>query len=77
MDYSYVRLNHSILTSFATINQVFAELKDLGDEIASNQLVSPSLIIIGKVVALSPLWPHAMKEASTREVFWGRNCIFF
>ncbi|XP_047955615.1 S-adenosyl-L-methionine-dependent uroporphyrinogen III methyltransferase, chloroplastic isoform X1 [Salvia hispanica] len=44
---------------------VFAELKDLADEIATNQLVSPSLIIIGKVVALSPLWPHAMLETSS------------
>ncbi|KAK6143130.1 hypothetical protein DH2020_023478 [Rehmannia glutinosa] len=44
---------------------VFAELKDLADEIASNQLASPTLIIIGKVVALSPLWPRAMKETST------------
>ncbi|KAL6585044.1 hypothetical protein OROMI_004333 [Orobanche minor] len=42
---------------------VFSELKD--DEIATNQLISPSLIIIGKVVALSPLWPHSMKETST------------
>ncbi|KAI3444956.1 hypothetical protein Pfo_001621 [Paulownia fortunei] len=44
---------------------VFAELKDLADEIASQQLVSPTLIVIGKVVALSPLWPHALRETST------------
>ncbi|XP_057800458.1 S-adenosyl-L-methionine-dependent uroporphyrinogen III methyltransferase, chloroplastic isoform X2 [Salvia miltiorrhiza] len=44
---------------------VFAELKDLADEIAKNQLVSPSLIMIGKVVALSPLWPYAIIETST------------
>ncbi|KAL0379921.1 UNVERIFIED_CONTAM: Siroheme synthase [Sesamum angustifolium] len=44
---------------------VFAALKDLGDEIASHQLVSPTLIIIGKVVALSPLWPRAMNKTST------------
>ncbi|GFP93122.1 siroheme synthase [Phtheirospermum japonicum] len=44
---------------------VFAELKNLADEIASSQLASPTLIIIGKVVALSPLWPHAVNEAST------------
>ncbi|KAG8391305.1 hypothetical protein BUALT_Bualt01G0174100 [Buddleja alternifolia] len=44
---------------------VFAALRDLADEIASNQLVSPTLIIIGKVVALSPLWPHAMKDTWT------------
>ncbi|GER57398.1 siroheme synthase [Striga asiatica] len=44
---------------------VFSELKDLADEIASNELVSPTLIIIGKVVALSPLWPHPTKETYT------------
>ncbi|KAK6162908.1 hypothetical protein DH2020_002749 [Rehmannia glutinosa] len=44
---------------------VFAALKDLADEIASQQLVSPTLIVIGKVVALSPLWPHALKEISS------------
>ncbi|XP_071931633.1 S-adenosyl-L-methionine-dependent uroporphyrinogen III methyltransferase, chloroplastic-like isoform X2 [Coffea arabica] len=35
---------------------VFAELKDLSKEISLHQLVSPTLIMIGKVVALSPLW---------------------
>lgn len=44
---------------------VFAELKDLAAEIASVELVSPTLIIIGKVVALSPFWPHPIKEASS------------
>ncbi|KAF2319392.1 hypothetical protein GH714_015468 [Hevea brasiliensis] len=43
---------------------VFAELKDLANEIASAELVSPTLIVIGKVVALSPFWPHSSKEAS-------------
>ncbi|KAK9283321.1 hypothetical protein L1049_011560 [Liquidambar formosana] len=43
---------------------VFAELKDLADKIISAELVSPTLIIIGKVVSLSPFWPHASKEAS-------------
>ncbi|EXB59948.1 Siroheme synthase [Morus notabilis] len=43
----------------------FAELKDLAGEIASVELVSPTLIIIGKVVALSPFWPHPVKEASS------------
>ncbi|KAJ4705619.1 uroporphyrinogen-III C-methyltransferase [Melia azedarach] len=42
---------------------VFAELKDLADKIASAKLVSPTLIIIGKVVSLSPFWPHS-KEAT-------------
>ena len=44
--------------------QVFAELKDLADEISSAELVSPTLIVIGKVVALSPFWPHSSREAS-------------
>lgn len=44
---------------------VFAELQDLADEIQSHQLLSPTLIIIGKVVALSPSWPHSVKETST------------
>ncbi|XWS35478.1 hypothetical protein CRYUN_Cryun20dG0000900 [Craigia yunnanensis] len=43
---------------------VFAELKDLGDKIKTAELVSPTLIIIGKVVALSPFWPHSLDEAS-------------
>ncbi|XP_021822573.1 uncharacterized protein LOC110763988 [Prunus avium] len=43
---------------------VFAELKDLADEIISAELVSPTLIIIGKVVALSPSWPYSSKEVS-------------
>ncbi|XP_050212030.1 S-adenosyl-L-methionine-dependent uroporphyrinogen III methyltransferase, chloroplastic [Mercurialis annua] len=43
---------------------VFAEVRDLADEIASAELVSPTLLIIGKVVALSPLWPHSSKEVS-------------
>lgn len=44
--------------------QVFAELKDLADEVISAELVSPTLIIIGKVVALSPSWPYSSKEVS-------------
>ncbi|KAL5549721.1 hypothetical protein UlMin_004952 [Ulmus minor] len=44
---------------------VFAELKDLADKITLVELVSPTLIIIGKVVALSPFWPHPVEEAST------------
>ncbi|XP_043690853.1 S-adenosyl-L-methionine-dependent uroporphyrinogen III methyltransferase, chloroplastic-like [Telopea speciosissima] len=43
---------------------VFAELKDLIDEVTSANLVSPTLIIIGKVVALSPFWPQCSKEAA-------------
>ena len=44
--------------------QVFAELKDLADKIKTAELVSPTLIIIGKVVALSPFWPPSFKQAS-------------
>lgn len=43
---------------------VFAELKDLHEKITSAQLVSPTLIIIGKVVELSPFWPIPTKEES-------------
>ncbi|KAI4333176.1 hypothetical protein L6164_018014 [Bauhinia variegata] len=43
---------------------VFAELKDLAEEITSAQLVSPTLIIIGKVVALSPFWPISAREVA-------------
>ncbi|KAL5760542.1 hypothetical protein ACOSQ2_019380 [Xanthoceras sorbifolium] len=42
---------------------VFAELKDLADKITSSELTSPTLIVIGKVVSLSPFWPHSLKEA--------------
>ncbi|XP_072995392.1 S-adenosyl-L-methionine-dependent uroporphyrinogen III methyltransferase, chloroplastic [Typha latifolia] len=35
---------------------VFAKLKDLVNEVKLAELVSPTLIIIGKVVALSPIW---------------------
>jgi siroheme synthase len=47
-----------------SIIQVFAELKDLADKITTVELVSPTLMIIGNVVALSPLWSPSMKEAS-------------
>ncbi|KAJ7949113.1 uroporphyrinogen-III C-methyltransferase [Quillaja saponaria] len=43
---------------------VFAELKDLADKITSAELLSPTLIIIGKVVALSPFWPVHSEEES-------------
>lgn len=43
---------------------VFAELKDLADKIASEGLVSPTLLIIGKVVALSPFWLHSYEAAA-------------
>ncbi|KAK9725614.1 hypothetical protein RND81_05G157400 [Saponaria officinalis] len=43
---------------------VFAELKDLAEKIGHAGLVSPTLIIIGKVVALSPLWTLSCNEVS-------------
>lgn len=47
---------------------VFAELKDLAKEISLHQLVSPTLIMIGKVVALSPLWkPSAIGDLALAE----------
>ncbi|XVF33769.1 hypothetical protein REPUB_Repub17cG0196600 [Reevesia pubescens] len=46
-------------------HMVFAELKDLADKIKMAELESPTLIFIGKVVALSPFWPHSLKEASS------------
>lgn len=42
---------------------VFAELKDLEYEVQVAGLESPTLVIIGKVVALSHLWPLSSKEA--------------
>ncbi|CAJ2639224.1 unnamed protein product [Trifolium pratense] len=49
-----------------TIQQrtVFAELKDLPEKIASTGLESPTLLIIGKVVELSPFWPIPTKQES-------------
>lgn len=47
----------------SVIVQVFSELKDLADKIGVEELVSPTLIIIGKVVSLSPFWPISSKEA--------------
>lgn len=36
---------------------ILSELQDLPDLIERHGLVSPTLLVIGKVVALSPLWP--------------------
>ncbi|CAO2179092.1 unnamed protein product [Urochloa humidicola] len=41
---------------------VFALLRDLVDEVKSADLVSPTLIIIGKVVALSPFWVESSEH---------------
>nr|GEX86107.1 zf-CCHC domain-containing protein/UBN2 domain-containing protein [Tanacetum cinerariifolium] len=43
--------------------KVLVELKDLADKSTSKEFVSPTLIFIGKVVALSLLWTqHCSKE---------------
>ena len=49
---------------------MFAELKDLSEKITSAGLVSPTLIIIGKVVELSPFWPISTKEESCLMQAW-------
>lgn len=46
------------------MQQVFAELRYLVDEVKSADLVSPTLILIGKVVSLSPMWPHHTRKAA-------------
>lgn len=46
---------------------VFAELHDLVDKVTSAELLSPTLIVIGKVVALSPLWPLSSKAVMMAE----------
>lgn len=46
--------------------QVFAKLQDLPSKVTAAALVSPTLIFIGRVVALSPLWPAAdVQEPAT------------
>lgn len=37
--------------------QVFATIAALSEEVNRAQLVSPTLILIGRVVCLSPMWP--------------------
>lgn len=47
--------------------QVFAELADLVTAVQSAELASPTLIFIGQVVALSPLWPGARPSENLEE----------
>ncbi|KAK4752627.1 hypothetical protein SAY87_021425 [Trapa incisa] len=47
---------------------VFAELKDLARKITEAELISPTLIIIGKVVALSSFWHHSAEEVTSMMV---------
>ncbi|KAK9189316.1 hypothetical protein WN944_020722 [Citrus x changshan-huyou] len=54
----------SMILSLPALAWVFSELKDLADKIGVEELVSPTLIIIGKVVSLSPFWPISSKEAT-------------
>ncbi|XP_071706254.1 S-adenosyl-L-methionine-dependent uroporphyrinogen III methyltransferase, chloroplastic-like [Rutidosis leptorrhynchoides] len=44
---------------------VLTELKDLPDKITTEEFVSPTLIFIGKVVALSPLWPQSCSHETS------------
>lgn len=53
------------LARICTFVQVFAHLKDLADEIKAAELVSPTLIVIGRVVSLSPHWSLSSNEASS------------
>lgn len=46
---------------------VFAELKGLVNEVKVAELVSPTLVIIGKVVALSPFWTTPSEGAVATE----------
>ncbi|ERN18194.1 hypothetical protein AMTR_s00054p00203210 [Amborella trichopoda] len=51
--------------------QVFAELNDLVHKVNAAELVSPMLLIIRKVVALSPLWLLCIRdEALLVEATW-------
>jgi len=45
--------------------RVFSSLASLPDAAAARALVSPTLIVVGRTVALSPLWPYAA-DAETR-----------
>eukprot|EP00249_Psilotum_nudum_P013132 c24168_g1_i1 orf=126-1358(+) len=47
---------------------VFAKLEDLAEEVAAAHLLSPTLIIIGRVVALSCFWPHKASVKSNQGV---------
>ncbi|CAI5985298.1 unnamed protein product [Closterium sp. NIES-64] len=49
---------------------VFATLEDLPAAVSAAQLVSPTLIVIGQVVALSPSWPFASTTSSGLGVVW-------
>ncbi|KAK1571237.1 hypothetical protein Q3G72_013864 [Acer saccharum] len=40
------------------------EVKDLTDKISLAELISPTLIVIRKVVSLSPFWPYSSIEAA-------------
>ncbi|GJP57235.1 hypothetical protein CLOM_g16263 [Closterium sp. NIES-68] len=47
---------------------VFATLEDLPAAVSTAQLVSPTLIVIGQVVALSPSWPFASTTSANIRV---------
>ncbi|XP_078440070.1 urophorphyrin methylase 1 [Wolffia australiana] len=47
---------------------VFAELHDLANEVQEARLISPALIIIGGVVALSPYWPKPFEDVHPKSL---------
>ena len=47
--------------------QVFATLEDLPMEVTAAELVSPTLIIIGRVVALSYLWTQKLSAGESED----------
>ena len=50
---------------------MFAELADLVAAVQTAELASPTLIFIGQVVALSPLWPGAKPSEKVEEMAEG------
>lgn len=49
---------------------VYARLEDLQQRVAGAGLCSPTLIMIGEVVALAPDWPHTQR-CSAAGAGWG------
>lgn len=53
---------------------VYATLKDIVSTVGLARLKSPTLIIIGRVVALSPGWAEQMCMRSTGELIQSQHC---
>lgn len=60
---NYTKTHYYFVNEFS-MEQVFAKLEDLADKIRCTGLESPTLIIIGKVVALSPLWMQSCGKSA-------------